>query len=74
MVKVYTSNSCPWCDKVKKYLTSKGVLYEEINVSEDLVAREEMISISGQMSVPVINNDGLIVVGFNKDMIDVILE
>ena len=32
MVKVYSISSCPWCDKVKKYLKSKGFLFEEPNI------------------------------------------
>ena len=43
MVKVYSTNTCPWCDKAKSYLKSKGIEFEELNVQEDMVAREEMI-------------------------------
>ena len=32
MVKVYSITNCPWCDKVKKYLKSRGVEFEEHNV------------------------------------------
>ena len=41
MVKVYSITQCPWCDKVKKYLKSKNVDFEERNIEnsdEDAMA------------------------------------
>ena len=70
MVKVYSTNSCPWCVKAKQYLKSKNVNYSEINVSEDMEGRREMVNISGQMGVPVLNIDGSVIVGFDKAAID----
>lgn len=32
MVKVYSITTCPWCEKVKKYLKSKNVEFEEHNI------------------------------------------
>lgn len=70
MVKVYTTNTCPWCDKAKGYLKSKGVEFEELNVQDDMVAREEMVKKSKQMGVPVLDIDGTIIIGFDKTSID----
>ncbi|QAA30788.1 MULTISPECIES: glutaredoxin family protein [Clostridium] len=70
MVKVYTTNSCPWCVKAKSYLKSQGVDYEELNVQEDLSAREEMVNKSRQMGVPVLDINGTVIVGFDKPAID----
>lgn len=70
MVKVYSTNTCPWCDKAKNYLKSKSVEFEELNVAEDMVAREEMIKKSSQMGVPVLDVNGTIIVGFDKSAID----
>lgn len=70
MVKVYSTNSCPWCVKAKQYLKSKNVDFNEINVSEDMDGRKEMVSLSGQMGVPVLNIDGSVIVGFDKAAID----
>ena len=38
MVKVYSMTSCPWCVKAKKYLESKGVEYQNLNIEEDEAA------------------------------------
>ena len=70
MVKVYSTNSCPWCVKAKNYLTSINVEYVELNVQEDMAAREEMVSKSKQMGVPVLDINGEIIVGFDRNAID----
>ena len=70
MVKVYTTNSCPWCVKAKDYLTKKGVEFTALNVQEDMNAREEMVNKSKQMGVPVLDINGTIIVGFDKPAID----
>lgn len=73
MVKVYTTNTCPWCDKTKSYLKSKGIAFEELNVQDDMIAREEMIKKSKQMGVPVLDVNGTIIIGFDKPAIDTAL-
>lgn len=70
MVKVYSTNSCPWCVKAKQYLKSKNVNFNEVNVSEDMNGRREMVNLSGQMGVPVLNINGSVIVGFDKTAID----
>lgn len=70
MIKVYSSDSCPWCDKTKAYLKSKSIEFKEFNVAEDMNAREEMINKSKQMGVPVIDINGTIIIGFDKAAID----
>lgn len=73
MVKVYTTNSCPWCVKAKNYLKSKNISFEELNVQEDMKAREDMVKKSNQMGVPVLDIDGKIIIGFDKNSIDTAL-
>ncbi len=77
-VKVYSTPTCPWCDKVKDFLKENNVEFENINVSEDQEAADEMIEKSGQMGVPVIsikkNDKEHILVGFNEEKLREILE
>ncbi|MFA7151075.1 MAG: glutaredoxin domain-containing protein [Candidatus Paceibacterota bacterium] len=47
--------------------------FEEIDVSADEKAAEEMISKSGQMGVPVLDIGGEIVIGFDKEKISQLL-
>jgi glutaredoxin-like YruB-family protein len=65
-VKIYTTPKCSWCKKTKAFLEENEVSFEEIDVSEDDAASKEMIKKSGQMSVPVLDIDGTIIVGFDQ--------
>lgn len=73
-IKIYSTPSCPYCHMLKEYLDEKGFQYQDLNVAEDLQAREEMIEKSGQMGVPVSDIDGNIVVGFDKEKVNELLE
>ena len=74
MLKVYSIHECPWCDKVKKYLKSKGVDFEERNVEDNEDYAKECVKISGDLTVPVVTEDGKnFVLGFDKAKIDAML-
>ena len=68
-VTVYSTPYCPWCQKAKEYLKESKVAFQDINVASDHKAAQEMIEKSGQMGVPVIDIDGKIIVGFDKNAI-----
>jgi len=72
-IKIYTTPSCPYCWAAKEYLRERGFDFVEIDVSQDERAAMEMIEKSGQMGVPVIEIDGEIVIGFDKEKIDKLL-
>jgi len=69
-VKVYSTPTCPYCKTAKEYLDSKNISYQDIDVSSDKEALEEMVKASGQMGVPVIVINGEAIVGFDKARID----
>ncbi len=70
MIKVYSVEWCGPCNKVKKYLASKGMDFEVVTVADAKEDRDIVQEISGQRGVPVtvINED--IIVGFDKAQID----
>ncbi len=68
-VKIYTTPTCPWCMRAKQFLEDNNIKFENINVSYNQAATEEMIKKSGQMGVPVLDIDGEIIVGLDKDKI-----
>ncbi|MBM3251464.1 MAG: NrdH-redoxin [Candidatus Omnitrophica bacterium] len=72
-VKVYSTPTCPYCIRAKAYLDEKDVQYENFDVSRDKAKLDEMIKLSGQMGVPVLDIDGNVVVGFDKERIDNLL-
>jgi len=49
----------------KDFLKQNRIEFEDIDVSKNQKAAQEMIEKSGQMGVPVIDIDGKIIVGFN---------
>jgi glutaredoxin-like YruB-family protein len=67
---VYSTPTCYYCTLAKNYFTSIGVTYEDKNVGVDRTAAQEMIMKSGQMGVPVIDIGGKIIVGFQQEAID----
>ena len=67
---VYSTPTCPWCAKAKSYLKSKDIEFKDVDVSQDQAAAVEMIEKSGQRGVPVIDIEGDIIIGFDKDNID----
>lgn len=73
-VKVYSTQTCPWCIKVKDYLNDKGVTFEEVDVSQDREAAMEMVQKSGQRGVPVVDINGTIIVGFDQKAIDELIK
>ncbi len=74
MVKVYSITNCPWCDKLKKYLKSKGVDYEEHNIETNEDDLKECIRLTNDEAVPVTTADGKnYVLGFDKTKIDELL-
>jgi glutaredoxin-like YruB-family protein len=65
-VSIYTTQTCGYCKMAKEFFQKNNVQYSEYDVGTDLAKREEMISKSGQMGVPVISVGEDIVIGFNK--------
>ncbi len=68
-VKIYSTPTCTYCVVLKKYLEEKGVDYEDVDVSQDLDAQKEMVEKTGQMGVPVVDIEGEIVIGFEREKI-----
>ena len=68
MIKIYSTSWCPSCNAAKQLLTSKGLEYEEINIEEIGMSREDLAQLTGGMTVPqIVVNDNNIG-GFDKLM------
>lgn len=68
-VKVYSTTTCPYCVRAKQFLRENNITFQDIDVSSDQSAADDMIRKSGQMGVPVLEIDGEIIVGFDKERI-----
>lgn len=64
-VKVYSTPTCIWCKKTKEWLAENKIDFESLDVSADKKLADEMLKKSGQMSVPVIEIEGAIILGFD---------
>jgi len=72
-IKVFSTEFCPYCVALKEFLKENNIEFEAVDVTEDLKAQEEMIEKSGQMGVPVVDIDGEIIIGFDREKISQIL-
>jgi glutaredoxin-like YruB-family protein len=68
-VRVYSTPTCPFCIQAKRFLTDSKIAFENFDVSADQAKAQEMIAKSGQMGVPVLDIDGEIIVGFDREKI-----
>lgn len=66
-VEIYTTPTCHFCHLAKDFFVENGVSYIEYNVGADAEKRQEMITKTGQLGVPVIVVGGMhTIVGFNE--------
>ena len=69
-VTVYSTPTCPYCTKTKQFLKDNNIEFENIDVSSNQTKAQEMIDKSGQMGVPVLDINGKVIVGFDKEAIN----
>ena len=61
-----------FCDKVKEFLSQKGIPFVERDVVRDPEALEELSRL-GYMTTPVTVIDGQVVVGFDRKRLEALL-
>jgi len=65
-VTVYTTEPCSFCARVKGLLKSRGVEFDEVNLSKDPAGRVELAQRTGMMTFPQVIVDGQLLGGFNE--------
>jgi len=73
-LKIYTSPSCSHCQVLKSYLKSKGIEYQEIDITIDQDSFSEAVTKSGAMQLPIIEYNEKYISGFNIQEINNILK
>lgn len=73
---VYSIPTCPWCKTVKDWLKKRKLPFEDRDIAEsqNKIFRDELIEKSGQISVPVIDINGQIIVGFEEEQLKQAIE
>jgi len=74
MVKLYTTVACPYCFTLKMFLKEHNINFEEVDISRDEAAKGELIKKTGKMEVPVVEINGEVIVGFDKEKITKLLK
>jgi glutaredoxin len=65
--KIYVKTGCPWCEEVLDYMEAHGLRYEEIVVSGNREAMNEMVALSGQSKAPTMDWDGEVLADFGVE-------
>lgn len=68
-VTIYSTATCPFCIRAKQFLRENNIQFTDIDVSKDQDKAQEMIQRSGQMGVPVVEIEGKMIIGFDKEKI-----
>lgn len=53
-VRIFTTPTCPWYDKAKRFRPENGVEYAEVDIVRDRHALREMVLMAGRHGVPVV--------------------
>jgi glutaredoxin len=69
---IYTATGCSHCHEAKEFFKENNLAFTEYNISEDKVAKKELIK-KGVMSVPYIIIDGQEIKGFELEKIKPLL-
>lgn len=69
-ITIYTTNTCTYCGMVKRYLDSKAMKYEVVNLEEHPERQAEAMAASGALTVPITvvtkqDDSQAVVVGYN---------
>lgn len=69
-ITIFTTNTCAYCVMVKKFLGTKGIDYEEVNLDQNPERQQEAFALSGALTVPVTvvtktDDSREVVVGYN---------
>ena len=72
-IKMYTRDYCSFCYAAKNLLAKRGLEFEEIPISGDANAEQQMRELSGRATVPQIIIDGRPIGGYTE-LVDMDME
>lgn len=64
---LYVKTGCPWCHEAVATLQKFGISYDEVVVSGNSDAMNEMVRLSGQSKAPTMDWDGEILADFGAE-------
>lgn len=57
-VKLYTTENCPYCVKVKDFIKDNNIEVEIVDATYDAKAKRDILMLGGKMQVPMLLIDG----------------
>ncbi len=69
-VVMFSTPTCSWCRRAKKYFRENRVPFKEVNVERDPEAARDVQRKTGQTGVPVIKIGSRWIVGFDRAAIE----
>ena len=69
-VVLFSTSTCSWCRRAKRYFKERGVPFKEVDVERDQQAARDIVRKTGQTGVPVIKIGSSWIVGFDKERIE----
>ncbi|HEY6750175.1 MAG TPA: glutaredoxin domain-containing protein [Rubrobacteraceae bacterium] len=69
-VVLFSTSTCSWCRRAKRYFRESRVPFKEINVEREPEAARDIMRKTGQTGVPVIKIGNHWIVGFDKERIE----
>ena len=67
---LFSTTSCSWCKRAKRYLKENRVRFKEVDIERDPKATQDLVKKTGQTGVPVIKIGGRWIVGFDQARIE----
>ena len=66
MIIIYTSNWCSYCNAAKKLLDNLKLEYQEINIEEKKISRQELLDLAGGYTIPQIPINNKFIGGYSE--------
>ena len=65
-ITLYTTPWCPHCRRARQWFRHNGIPFVERDIEKDAVNRRALIALNPRGSVPTIDVDGRVLVGFSE--------
>ena len=72
-IRLFVKPFCGWCHEAKDWLDAREFPYEELDVTSDRAARDEMFRLTRQSRAPSITVDGHVLADFGTDELEAFL-
>ena len=69
-VKLYATNWCPQCRRAEAFMDQRGIRYVRYDIDADPAANAVMRRLNPRRSIPTMDIDGIVVVGYSPRSIE----